>query len=94
MHRTVGELEATMSHRELIDWLRFEATASPLPDRLADIHAGRLSALIVNAANAVNGANREPVSTDDFVIIDRRAPPPAEDGRSEAERLQAIWLGG
>lgn len=91
MHRTVGELEATMSHRELMEWLRFEATASPLPDRMADIHFGRVSSLIVNAAR---GADSEPVTTDDFLIIRDRRIEPQDDGRSEAERLQAVWRGG
>jgi hypothetical protein len=40
LHKTVGELEAAMSVRELHDWMRFEGWYQPLPDRLSDLHVG------------------------------------------------------
>lgn len=94
MHRTVRELETTMSHRELMDWLRFEATTSPLPDRMLDLHFGVVSSLIVNAARS---ADSQPVVPSDFLII-RDRPAPAEQqqdgGLAESDRLRAIWQGG
>lgn len=81
-----------MSHRELMDWLRFEAATSPLPDRLADLHFGIVSSLIVNA---MWSSASEPASPADFLVI--REPPrlePGTEGASEAERAAATWRGG
>lgn len=94
LHRTVGELESGMTHRELTEWLRFEATVSPLPDRLADMHCALICSLIVNRTRS---ADSEPAAVADFYVIRDQPPtaPPADgDGRTEAERAAAIWRGG
>lgn len=82
-----------MSHRELMDWARFEAATSPLPDRMLDLHMAIVSSLIVNA---VRSGDSPPVAPADFLIIReaRPAPAPIDDGLTESDRLRAIWNGG
>lgn len=98
----MDEIESTMSHRELMDWLRFEAATSPLPDRMLDLHCSIIASLIVNLTRP---ADSQPVYPTDFLLTrgsERRAraepaaagqPVPA-DGLTESQRLQAAWRGG
>jgi hypothetical protein len=88
LHRPVGELETSMTHRELMEWHRFEATVSPLPDRLADIHSAMLCALVVNVAGA---AGSSPITASDFFVIKDPPPEPLDDGLTEAERAAVSW---
>jgi hypothetical protein len=90
LHRTVGELEITMTERELRDWYRFEALHEPLPDRLADLHNALLCSIVVNL---VRTADATPVGPADFFCIHDRAPPPA-DTMSEVDRQMRNWRGG
>lgn len=91
LHRTVAELERTLSHREMMEWARFDID-HPLPDRLADIHHARLCTLIVKLA----GSDAQAVEPRDFLVLrdhvlDGHA---VADGLTEAERLEAQWRGG
>jgi hypothetical protein len=92
LHRTVGELEATMTEREFVDWHRFEALHEPLPDRLADLHHAVLCSIAVNLMRSSDAA---PVAVTDFFCIQDRAPPPRRASTmSEAERQKINWRGG
>jgi hypothetical protein len=84
---TVGQLEASMTTSELIDWHRFEAQ-QPLPDRLADIHFAMVCSVM---CNMVRSSSAAPVSPADFFVI--RDPPPA-DGLDEVDRQMLAWRGG
>ena len=86
----VGDLEASMSLRELLDWHRFEALHQPLPDRLADIHVAMLASIIVNLARSTDSI---PARPGDFLVIRERELPP-DDGLSEVDRQMANWRGG
>ena len=79
-----------MSHRELRDWQRFEATQQPLPDKLADMHFALLASLIVNRTRS---ADSPPAALSDFYLI-KDAAPAVDDGLTEAERAAALWRGG
>ena len=87
---TVGQLETAMSQRELLDWYRFDGLTQPLPDKLLDIHAGQLCALIVNIVRAADAPAARPA---DFFVIRERVPPP-DDGLSEVDRQMLAWRGG
>jgi hypothetical protein len=91
LHKTVGEIEATMSWSELRDWQRFEQL-EPLPDRLADIHFATLIATMINLNLA---ADSTPASARDYFVI-REVEPGLEvdDGLTEAERLSIAFRGG
>jgi hypothetical protein len=80
-----------MSHRELMDWYRFEALHQPLPDRLADLHSGMLCSVIVNL---VRSAESTPASPSDFLVIREPEAPPPDDGLSEVDRQRIAWRGG
>jgi hypothetical protein len=87
---TVGQLEATMTPRELRDWRRFEALHQPLPDRLSDLHFAMLCSII---CNIVRSAESSPVSPAEFFMI--REPSPPDDGElSEVDRQRLAWRGG
>ena len=89
LHKTVSELETTMSMRELLDWQKFEGWHEPLPDRLLDIHFSMLAAIVCNLARAADSVPLQ--AAEFFVIRDRRpTPPPAE---SEIDRLRKQWRG-
>lgn len=90
LHRTVAELEASMTQRELRDWRLFDAAHAPLPDRLHDIHTGVLASVMVNLQRAADAAPATPA--DFFVIRDRSRP--AVDEPREIDRLRAQWRGG
>lgn len=87
---TVGQLERRMTHRELLDWRRFDALNQPLPDKLADLHAAMLCSIVVNIARS---AEATPASPADFFVIRDPAPPP-DDGLSEVDRQMLAWRGG
>jgi hypothetical protein len=91
LHRTVGELEITMTERELRDWYRFEALHEPLPDRLADLHHAILCTIAVNLMRSSDAA---PASPADFFCIRDREPPKPAPTMSEAERQMRNWRGG
>jgi hypothetical protein len=91
LHRPVAELETTLTHREFTDWLRFEATVSPLPDKLADLHNAIVCSLIVNA---VRSADSPPARPADFLIINEIRAALPDDGMSEVERAMLAWRGG
>jgi hypothetical protein len=92
LHRSVGEIETSMSNRELMDWQRFEELHEPLPDRLLDQHGGLLCSLIVNL---VRSAEATPMRPADFYFIrDHQPAPPADDGMSEVDRQMMNWRGG
>ena len=94
LHKTVGELELTMTPRELRDWLIYEATVSALPDKLADDHNALLCSVVVNLVRPGEAMAARP---SDFYCIRERAQPqpaPIDDGLSEAERARAIYYGG
>ena len=86
----VGDLESSMTLRELLDWHRFEAMHQPLPDLLADIHVAMLATIIVNLARSPEAIPAQPA---DFLVIRDREPPP-DDGLSEIDRQMANWRGG
>ena len=86
----VGDLEASMSLRELLDWHRFEALHQPLPDRLGDIHVAMLASIIVNLARSTDSIPARPA---DFLVIRERELSP-DDGLSEVDRQMANWRGG
>ena len=90
LHRTVGELELSMTERELRDWYRFEALHELLPDKLADLHNALLCSIVVNL---VRTADAMPVGPADFFCIRDRVPPPAET-MSEVDRQMRNWRGG
>ena len=77
-----------MTDRELRHWRLFDALHVPLPDRLADIHCGLLSSIMVNLQRAVDSAAVTP--SDFYVIRDRSSPDPEV---SEIDRLRAQWRG-
>jgi hypothetical protein len=93
----VGEIERTMSQREFIDWLRFEAEW-PLPDLAAD----RMNALIcMVVANIARSSDSAPLQLADFLMLQRRASSPIEPTRVEptptvstAERFRIAMYGG
>jgi hypothetical protein len=87
---TVGQLEAAMTWRELLDWRRFEALTQPLPDKLTDIHFAMVCSII---CNLVRSAESLPASPADFFVIREPAPPP-DDGLSEVDRQMLAWRGG
>lgn len=80
-----------MTHRELRDWQRYEATVSPLPDRLADMHFALLSSLVINRTRS---SDSEPVAMSDFYLIKEAPPTFEDDGLTESERAAKIWRGG
>jgi hypothetical protein len=89
LHKTVAELEVSMSERELRHWRWFDAAHEPLPDRLADIHFGMVLSAMVNLMRSPDSV---PAAPDDyFVIRDRTAP--TEPEVSEIDRLRAQWRG-
>jgi hypothetical protein len=69
LHKTVAEIEATMTLRELRRWQWFDAVDEPLPDRLADIHNAMLLSTIINLERAADSA---PASPSDFFVIRER----------------------
>jgi hypothetical protein len=85
----VGELETTMTRRELMDWRRFELQA-PLPDRLIDIHFGMVCSIMVNLMRSADTTAAQP---SDFFVLREREPQP-DDGMSEIDRLRLQWRGG
>jgi hypothetical protein len=92
LHRTVDELEATMSVREFKSWQKLDAQYVPLPDRLNDLHTALLASLMVNLQRASDAA---PTPMSEFFIIkDREPPAPAFAAPSEIDRLRAQWRGG
>jgi hypothetical protein len=91
LHRTVGELEVTMTERELRDWYRFEALHELLPDKLADLHHALLCSIVCNVARSADAA---PFGPADFYCIRDRAPPRAADAESEVDRQMRAWRGG
>jgi hypothetical protein len=88
LHKTVAEIEATMSMRELRDWQWFDAVSGPLPDRLADIHNAMVLSTMVNIMRSPDSA---PVLPSDFFVIRDRAEP--EEPVPEIDRLRAQWRG-
>lgn len=88
--KTVGEIERTMSWRELVDWARFEALHQPLPDRLADLHFSVVESLMVNLTRS---ADASPVSPTDFLVLRDRSPALVDDV-SEVDRQMKNWRGG
>jgi hypothetical protein len=87
----VGELDRSMTLRELAGWRRY-AAERPLPDQLLDLHLARLAAMIVNA---MRSPETPPAETADFVILrPRQAAPEAEPGLTEAERMKRGLLTG
>jgi hypothetical protein len=91
---TVGQLEASMTMRELVDWRRFEAFHQPLPDQLADIHAAMLAATVTNIARAIFAVDAPPVSAADFFVLRERAAPAPTPVLSEVDRQRRAWRGG
>jgi hypothetical protein len=92
LHRTVGEIEVTMTSRELVDWYRFEALHEPLPDKLADLQNAILCSI---AVNLMRSPDATPVEPADFFCIRERKPPPSPANKmSEAERQMRNWRGG
>jgi hypothetical protein len=89
LHKTVAEIEAQMTMRELRHWQLFEGAHEPLPDRLSDIHTGVLASLMVNI---MRSADAEPARPQDFFVIRDRAAP-AEPAVREIDRLRAQWRG-
>jgi hypothetical protein len=87
----VGDLETSMSLRELLDWQRFEALHQPLPDRLSDLHMAMLCSIIVNLVRPSDAA---PARAADFLVIRDRDPSPPDDGMSEVDRQALNWRGG
>jgi hypothetical protein len=90
LHKTVAEIEGTMSLRELRNWQWFDATNEPLPDRLADIHNGMILSAMVNLNRAPESA---PVLPSDFYVIRDRTERPADEPVPEIDRLRAQWRG-
>jgi hypothetical protein len=91
LHRTVGELEVTMTERELVDWYRFEAMHELLPDKLADLHNALLCSIVVNLVRTTEAT---PVGPADFYCIQDREPRRHAETMSEAERQMRNWRGG
>jgi hypothetical protein len=92
LHKTVAELETSMTARELYHWRLFDAGHEPLPDRLADIHFAMIATIMVNLMRSTETAPAEPA--DYFVIRDRTAPRGHADQVSEIDRLRTQWRGG
>ena len=88
--KTVGEIERTMSERELRDWLRF-TMLRPLPDQLADIHVAMLCSI---AANLMRNPADSPIPVEAFFVLRDPEPPKPAPQQSEAERFRAHLAGG
>jgi hypothetical protein len=87
LHKTVGEIEATMTVRELNDWRRFEGlNRRPLPDQLSDIHFAMVLSTMVNLMRT---SEAPAMSAADFFVLRERA----ESEVSEIDRLRAQWRG-
>jgi len=88
----VGEIERTMSFRELLHWGLFEL-ARPLPDELADLHSALISTVVVNLTRS---ADAPPAQMADFLMQRRPLPeaPRAPRELSEAEKFRAALAGG
>lgn len=81
-----------MTHRELLEWMRYEATVSPLPDRLTDMHFALLASIVINRTRS---SDSEPVQMSDFYMIhDAPIADDEDDDRTEAERAAQTWRGG
>lgn len=65
----------------MLAWIRFEATVSPLPDRLADLHNALACSTMVNLQRT---SDSPPVTPREFFVIKDQAPD--DDGLTEAER--------
>lgn len=89
LHKTVAEIEAAMTKRELLHWQLFDAAHEPLPDRLADIHFGMVLSAMVNMMRSPDSA---PASPSDFYVIRDRTEP-APEAVPEIDRLRAQWRG-
>src|SRR5262249_30313723 len=93
LHRTVGELERTMSWRELRDWWRFEAVNGyHLPDLLSDLQNGLLGSVIVNTQRTEDSDAALPSSF--YCIRDFRPPEPEPDVElTESDKARIAWRG-
>jgi hypothetical protein len=89
--KTVGEIETSMTMRELRDWQRFEwLNRRPLPDRLGDVHfAMVLSAMV----NLMRSSDSPPAMPADFFVLRDPEPEPARSPISEIDRLRTAWRG-
>jgi hypothetical protein len=87
LHKTVDELEISMSRRELRDWETFDTMHEPLPDRLMDIHFSMIASLVVNL---MRDADAPLIPVADFFVIKDRAPARVGD---EIDTLRAQWRG-
>jgi hypothetical protein len=85
LHKTVGELERTMSAREFQDWERIEhLNRYPLPDRLIDVHLARLCATLIN----VMTSQTEPARLIDYSVLPMGKSAP-EEGLTDIDEIGA-----
>ena len=80
--RTVGELTATLTERELAEWMAFHRL-SPIGELRHDLQAGAVAAMVGNAMGG-GKKNKKPFKPSDFMFDVGQG---AEDANERADGL-------
>lgn len=84
--KTVGEIEETMTSRELSEWMAFDVYHQPLEN------GWRQAGVIASAAVAPHCGRGKAPKPDDFVPV-ARLPQTAEDMAAELAKLKTLTGG-